>query len=201
MMGQPATAEAIALAREHPGLQIGWHLHLVDSIPLTRAAWPWNESLWRAGLRIGLTPGGRRLMQAEVRAQWDAFVATGLEAQFINCHHHLHAHPHVYREILRVVPRPFRGWLRLGDVRWFGAGDQARQASGLNGVWQRRRQQCPWQTSDTLWGVDRIRRMSATEVRRAIETLPPGRHEFMFHPMNTDTDADFAALVELRGSG
>ena len=42
MMAQPATDDAVALARAHPTLQIGWHLHLNDSVPATTDRWPWG---------------------------------------------------------------------------------------------------------------------------------------------------------------
>ena len=196
MLGQAGTEEAVHLARDNPGLQIGWHLHLADSVPMTRETWPWGDSLVRAGFSMGLTRAGRQLMRDEIRAQWEAFVATGLTGRFFNSHHHLHAHPHVYRELLGLVPSGFAGWIRLGDVRSFPNGPKYR--GGWNVMWRRRRETCPWPSSDTLWGVDRIRRMQADEIRSVIETLQAGRHEFMFHPMDVVSDGDFEALVELR---
>lgn len=211
MLGQPATADAVARAREHPRLQIGWHLHLCDSQPLTCSAWPWGSSPTRAGGAIGLTPGGRRLMRAEVAAQWDAFQATGLRAAFINSHHHLHVHPVVWGAIGETVAESFDGWMRLGDVCRFGKrssmqrhADRARSAAttltnrALDRLarWQRHR--CHWTSSRTLWGIDRLRQMNAAEIRMVIATLPAGLHEFMFHPGNTENDADFKALLELR---
>jgi len=50
MMAQPGTEEAVAMARAHPRLQIGWHLHLNDSCPATMARWPWVLHLSRLGL-------------------------------------------------------------------------------------------------------------------------------------------------------
>src|ERR1700690_3267244 len=41
MMGQPATEDAVRLARDNPSLQVGWHLHLCDSQPITCSAWSW----------------------------------------------------------------------------------------------------------------------------------------------------------------
>ncbi len=75
MMGQPATDDAVQLAKETPTLQVGWHLHLCDSRPVTAPAWPWGRSHWRAGFGIAFSPG---LMRREVRAQWELFRATGL---------------------------------------------------------------------------------------------------------------------------
>src|SRR6266481_4753194 len=44
MMGQPATEDAVQLAQDNPDLQVGWHLHLCDSQPITRNVWPWGKS-------------------------------------------------------------------------------------------------------------------------------------------------------------
>ncbi len=33
MMAQPGSEAAVEMARVHPTLQIGWHLHLNDSVP------------------------------------------------------------------------------------------------------------------------------------------------------------------------
>lgn len=41
MMAQPATDDAVAKARANPSLQVGWHLHLNDSMPATIDRWPW----------------------------------------------------------------------------------------------------------------------------------------------------------------
>jgi hypothetical protein len=93
MMAQPFTEDAVAKAHAHPTLQIGWHLHLNDSLPASVERWPWGASPARAGFSIGLSSTARKLMRREVARQWELFQATGLECRFINSHHHLHAHP------------------------------------------------------------------------------------------------------------
>ena len=170
MLGQPATADAVALAKQTPSLQVGWHLHLSDSQPVTVPAWPWGKSHWRAGFAIALSP---ELMRREVTAQWEEFKATGLCCAFVNSHHHLHVHPFVFAELMKVLPADFDGWIRRG--------------------WP-----CRFRRSDTLWGVHRTFRMDAGEVRAAMAKLPAGLHEFLFHPRNTEHDADFQALMELK---
>ena len=201
MLGQPGTAQAVTLAREHPALRIGWHLHLCDSLPVTQAAWPWGASSARAGLAIGLLPGARRLMRAEVREQWRRFAATGLACEFVNAHHHLHVHPAVLREIKSVLPADFSGWLRGFNVRCFddrpnATGRFARLLGPLVRRWLRRGRRL--RMSDTLWGLDRLFQMRSGEVRSAMRTLPSGCHEFVFHPRGTVPDADLEALFQLR---
>ncbi len=197
MMAQPATQDAVARAGAQPGLEIGWHLHLTDSIPATIPRWPWGASPVRAGWSIGLFPAARALMRREVAHQWELFQATGLECRFINSHHHLHAHPLVYQTLLEVVGPSFPGWIRLGRPCSFPVGRKAGLAASIGDLVQRRRRRLsPWRATDTLWGLDRLFTMKAPEVRDALATLPEGLHEFLFHP-RTLTCPDTLCLLEL----
>jgi predicted glycoside hydrolase/deacetylase ChbG (UPF0249 family) len=200
MMAQPGTEGAVAQARATPGLQIGWHLHLNDSVPATIDRWPWGESPARAGISIGLSARARGLMRREVARQWELFQATGLECGFINSHHHLHAHPFVYRALLDVVGPQFKGWIRLGRPRAFRATTLSLLWSALGWTHlERRRGLSAWRTTDTLWGLDRIFRMNASEVEAAVAQLPDGFHEFLFHP-RARSCPDTLCLLQLRSS-
>lgn len=189
MMGQPGTAQAVDLARRNPALQVGWHLHLTDSRPCTRDAWPWGTSPARAGMALGLLPGARDLAREEIRAQWRAFRETGLECRFVNAHHHLHFHPFVRRELVRVLPEDLPGWVRWGRVRFF----PDRRAHLGYRLLDRillapHRGRFPWPESTTLWGVDRTFAMDAGEVARLLPRLGEGRHELLFHPRRIDPE-------------
>ena len=198
MMAQAGTDAAVAMARAHPTLQIGWHLHLCDSVPATTELWPWGDSPARAGFAIGLSRRGRELMRHEVARQWELFRATGLECRFINSHHHLHAHPMVYRAMLDVVGSRFAGWIRLGRPC-------SHQSAGRSLLWsalawsylERRRRLSAWRSTDTLWGVRP--RLNAEEVRAIVATLPNGFHEFLFHP-RTRSCPDSLCLIQLKSS-
>ncbi|MEI9999641.1 MAG: ChbG/HpnK family deacetylase [Verrucomicrobiota bacterium] len=202
MMAQPATAEAVDLARAHPSLQIGWHLHLNDSVPATVDHWPWGRSPAAAGLAIGLSPRARALMRREVARQWELFQRTGLECRFINSHHHLHAHPFVYRALRETIGETvgsrFEGWIRLGLPREAGGGTHAALWAALSALYlNRRRRLSAWRSTDTLWGVRT--RLTAARVRAAIATLPGGFHEFLFHP-RTRSCSDTLCLLQLKSS-
>jgi predicted glycoside hydrolase/deacetylase ChbG (UPF0249 family) len=202
MMGQRATDDAVRMARNNPSLQIGWHLHLCDSQPVTRRSWPWGGSYSRASWAIGLSPQARRLMRDEVAAQWDLFAATGLPCAFVNSHHHLHAHPFVYAALLEVLPKEFKGWLRLGKPRFFGPMKNQHFYVWTDELFMRsRRRRCPHRCSDTVWGLGRTFRMQAQEVVEATRHLPAGLHEFYFHPRTIENDTDVRCLLELRTCG
>ncbi len=197
MMGQAATDHALELASAAPSLEVGWHLHLVDSRPLTLDAWPWGASHARAGLALGLSPRARTAVRREIEAQWTAYRGTGLPCRFANAHHHLHIHPFVRRTMLEVMGSDFDGWLRWGRLRCF---DRTAPALGFRlldrALMAPHRGRLPYRESITLWGIDRTFRMRAEEIRRVLPALGDGLHEFMFHPRSLDHQ-DTRCLLEL----
>jgi predicted glycoside hydrolase/deacetylase ChbG (UPF0249 family) len=199
MIGQPASRSAVSLAREHPDLEIGWHLHLTDSRPLTRSEWPWGPSPAGAGLAMGLSAKMREVARKEIECQWEAYQDTGLPCRFVNAHHHLHVHPWVRKVLLETLPPDFKGWLRWGRVVFF-------QPSRMESFYRvldvlllaRHRGRLPFRSSSTLWGVDRTFHMNAREILGVLPSLGEGIHEFMFHPRQVDGDPDTQALLELK---
>jgi len=200
MMGQAGTDEAVRMARATPSLDIGWHLHLCHSRPLTCEQWPWGDSPAAAGMRLAFSPSARRLARTEIRAQWEAFRAAGLPLRFFNTHHHLHLHPWVSKVLLETVAGTDGAWFRGGAFRRLGPGESrdaavTRQVGNLrNGAW-RRLGNPP--VPDSVWGLDRLHVMDAAEVRDVIRRLPPGMHEFIFHPGAAPDDRDLRALLAL----
>ncbi|MCE0483894.1 MAG: ChbG/HpnK family deacetylase [Methylacidiphilales bacterium] len=197
MMGQSATAEAVAMAHQHQGLQTGWHLHLNDSFPTTESQWPWGKSPARAGLSISLSSRSREIVRREIARQWELFQATGLRCDFVNSHHHLHAHPFVHSILAETLGPDFKGWIRYGRVRFFSPALRFLTSGPVVGACFHRAQKLStWESPDTLWGLDRLFAMKAAEVRHVISQLPPGFHEFLFHPRKFSCP-DTQCLLEL----
>lgn len=198
MMGQPATGHAAELAHANPSMEVGWHLHLVDSRPLTLDAWPWGASHTRAGIALAVSPGARAAVRREIEAQWAAFRDTRLDCRFANAHHHLHVHPFVRRAMLEVMGSDFDGWLRWGRLCCFDRSAAALGYRLLDGtLLAPHRGRLPYRESTTLWGIDRTFRMRAEEIRRVLPTLGDGLHELMFHPRSLDHN-DTLCLLELK---
>ncbi len=199
MVGQPGSRGAVALAREHPSLEVGWHLHLTDSMPLTRSEWPWGRSPARAGFAIGLSAGMRALARREIARQWEAFQDTELPCRFVNAHHHLHVHPWVRKVLLETLPPDFEGWIRWGYPGFFTPNRAEVFYRMLDLLFQaRHRDRIPFRLSSTLWGIDRTFNMKAREILGVLPGLGDGLHEFMFHPRGTEGDSDTRALLELK---
>ena len=190
MMAQPATGRGrVRLARAHPTLQVGWHLHLCDSLPATTDRWPWGAVHPRAPVSPSGSPARSRDADAadEVARQWELFQATGLECRFINSHHHLHAHPAWSTARCSM-------WSALGSGAGFRLG-RPRALSGLKVVFPSLGRcsnsiylaidggSChAWRSHRYALGRSVPRLSAEGSARHCRFTLPDGFHEFLFHP-------------------
>jgi hopanoid biosynthesis associated protein HpnK len=112
MVGAPAAARAVALARRLPRLAVGLHLALVDANPvLPSSAVPdlvdghgrFRRNMALAGAAMFFLPHVRRQMRAEIRAQFEAFRATGLKLDHVNAHKHFHLHPTILSTVIELA--------------------------------------------------------------------------------------------------
>ncbi len=111
MVTGPAVGDAVARVRELPQLKIGLHLVLSHGRPCLPpaeipdlvddgGAFPDNELV--SGVRMCFLPRVRVQLAAEIRAQFEAFRQTGLTLDHVNAHRHLHLHPVVLDQIIRI---------------------------------------------------------------------------------------------------
>lgn len=117
MVTGAAAAEAVALAREHPGLAVGLHLVLAQGRPaappadiprLVGSGGAFGERPVLAGLRYAwefLFRAGRAQLRREVEAQLAAFASTGLVLAHVDGHLNMHLHPMVLPILLELAPR------------------------------------------------------------------------------------------------
>ncbi|MFD0936478.1 hopanoid biosynthesis-associated protein HpnK, partial [Methylobacterium trifolii] len=134
MVSAPAAADAVARAKRLPSLRVGLHLVLVEAWPtLPAAALPdltdgnglMRRDMERLGLDLALKGTARRQLAAEIRAQFEAYHATGLPLDHVNAHKHFHVHPLIAGAVLRIgrdygmrairVPREPRDLLRRAE--------------------------------------------------------------------------------------
>src|SRR5580700_770737 len=93
IVAAPAAVDAIARARALPSLRVGLHLVLADGqailphavIPdLVDAEGRFGNRMVRDGVRFFLLPRVRRQLATEIRAQFEAFAASGLSLDHVN---------------------------------------------------------------------------------------------------------------------
>ncbi len=202
MVGAPAAADAVARARRLPGLGVGLHLVLVHGLPvlspeavsgLTGPDGTLSRRPLRTGAALALRRSARRQMEAEVRAQFEAFRGTGLQLDHVNGHHHFHLHPAVLALVLRVAAE-----YRVPAVRvvhepalrsWRASGSGLGQRVGnwlFHLPWARlmkgRLRAAGVAYNDALFGLNDSGRMDRGRLLGFLERLPDGVSELYCHP-------------------
>lgn len=207
MVGAPAAADAVERARRVPSLKVGLHVVLVrgpsvlspEAIPdLVDGDGRFRSNLVRAGIDFFFRPSVRRQLEAEIRAQFQAFRETGLPLDHVNAHNHMHVHPTVLRFILKVgrdyglaaVRVPYEPFLCSWRASRDGLG--RRLASGFvvnpwGTLTKARLRRANVRCNDYLFGLSDSGRMNAARVVRYIAHLPPGVSEIYFHPATSES--------------
>lgn len=207
MVGAPAAQDAIARARRLPSLAVGLHLVLADGpatlpareIPaLVGADGRFGDAMAKDGCRFFFLPHVRAQLRREIRAQFEAFAATGLPLDHVNAHKHFHLHPTVLSMIveigrdygLRAVRLPYETtapvWLRP----WIALVRARLDRAGLA-------------HNDYVVGIAQTGRMDEAVLLDALAALPPGVGEIYCHPAEagdgpiTPTMADYRPADEL----
>lgn len=211
MVGAAAAADAVERAHRLPSLRVGLHVVVVRGRPvlpperipdLVEPNGTFPSDLMRAGINLFFRPSARQQLEAEIRAQLQKFLETGLALDHVNAHHHMHLHPTVLDTILKVgcdyglkamrVPyEPFHySWRasREGFLRRLGTGL-------FLGPWiavmKRRLRKVDVRCNDYVFGMNDSGRMSADLLLRYLANLPQGTSEIYFHPaVGTWPDTD-----------
>jgi len=204
MIGAPAAADALARSRRMPALKVGLHIVLTDGYPVSPASrlpnlvdrsGRFRSDMGRASVRIFVDPMARRQVAEEITAQFDAFVATGLPLDHVDCHKHWHLHPTIAGLIfdigqrygmtaLRVPSEPVRV-LKLVEkqtsskLSWV----TSTSAALLRARVQRRR----LFAADRVFGLAWSGAMTETRVAGLLAHLPDGLTEFYFHPATSNS--------------
>jgi hopanoid biosynthesis associated protein HpnK len=210
MVGAPAAADAVARAHRLPGLHVGLHLDLVDGRPVSPPAMVaglvgadgrFDRNMARAGFRFFCLPDVRRQLAREIRAQFEAFAATGLELDHVNTHKHMHLHPTVAAIILAIgrdygmkamrVPVEPVAVLRA-------AYPQERARTPFHAPWaarlRRRLRHAGLAVNDHLFGLAWSGRMVEERVLRLLPHVPDGVSEIYFHPASERSPVLAAAM-------
>ncbi|HET7796668.1 MAG TPA: hopanoid biosynthesis-associated protein HpnK [Nevskia sp.] len=186
MVGAPAAADAVARARRLPTLGVGLHLVLADGpavlpkreIPdLVDDHGRFGDRMARDGFRFFFLPQVRRQLEREIRAQFEAFSATGLRLDHVNAHKHFHLHPTVLGLLLDIGREH-----GLRAVRLPREPGTAPLLEPWLALMQRRLHRAGVRHNDRIHGLAASGAMDEMAVLRAIETLPDGLTELYLHP-------------------
>jgi chitin disaccharide deacetylase len=200
---------AVEYAKRHPKLGVGIHLCLVRgravSLPaaiegLAASDGSLPESLLLFSAKLAFSRRLDAAVAAELRAQVERFLATGLQPTHLDTHMHTHLHPRVLEIVVRLareygVPfvrapvEPLGTALRCGRhnlprrlARWtiFGT---------LGSRVQRRLRQQGVRTVDRAIGVLDPGQLTEDFVTAYLERMPDGATEVFFHPATETSEA------------
>jgi chitin disaccharide deacetylase len=194
MVGADCAPDAVERAKAMPNLGVGLHVALTNARPLLPVGrvgalvdrdGNFGGDLVRAGFRFYFSWEARRQLDAEIRAQFQAFAATGLSLDHVDAHNHIQVHPTVLSTILRVgrefgmramrIPRePFRR-------SWIAASNAV-----VMGPWvafmRRRLRLAGMTTNDAIFGLNDTGNLDEAAVLRIVRLLPDGLNELYCHP-------------------
>jgi chitin disaccharide deacetylase len=208
MVGAPATAAAVEMAGRLPRLAVGLHLALVDATPvLPASAVPdlvdarerFRANMARSGAAMFFLPHVKRQMRAEIRAQFEAFRATGLKLDHVNAHKHFHLHPSILSAILDLakefgvpaVRAPVEPRAVLAQVE-AGPPLSALAHAPLARIQRARLKRAGLAAPDQVFGLAWSGAMTHSRLAGLIAHLPDGVTEIYTHPA---TSSDFAGAA------
>jgi hopanoid biosynthesis associated protein HpnK len=218
MVGAPAAADAVERARRLPSLRVGLHLVLARGRPVLPKRYipalldrdgELEGNLLKAGLRFWFLAPVRQQLEAEIRAQFEAFRDTGLPLDHLNGHNHIHLHPTVLDIVLRLGPRYGLKAVRLPNepvlASWRAAKRGLPQRAALALLLRpllhaarRRIEGAGLRCNDFVFGLNDSGRMTADLVLALLGDLPSGVTEIYFHPATDDVGPGDARAVGYR---
>jgi hopanoid biosynthesis associated protein HpnK len=205
MVSGESAAEAVALARENPGLAVGLHLVLAQgrpaapppSIPhLVTATGSFGEQPVTLGIAYAwqyVRGPGRVELRCEVEAQLAAFAATGLSLSHVDGHLNMHLHPMVLSILLDLAPRYRIRALRLSRESLVSAvrhDPRHLPRKVVEGLVFRalaayaapRLRRAGIATADRVYGMHQTGHVDERYLLALIRALPPGVSELYCHP-------------------
>jgi len=195
MANTPGFEEAVALARENPGLGVGVHLNLVRGRPLSEPGdipgllGPDGRFLARPGLILRRVVSGRikaGAVERELRAQLERALSSGLPLTHLDSEKHLHAFPPVFRVVLGLA-REY-GFGRVRFIREFRLSrhfGQSLKAAFLSACCARMKtevREAGVVNPGAFYGISYSGRMTVPTLRRIFGRLGEGTAEIMVHP-------------------
>lgn len=111
MVSAPEVEDAVNRAKDLPDLNVGLHIVLsngkatlpASEIPaLVNNDGEFETNQVRSGIKMFFNAAAKYQLEKEIRAQFEAFKATGLKLDHVNAHNHMHLHPTVFSLILTI---------------------------------------------------------------------------------------------------
>lgn len=205
MVTGDAVGHAVALARATPTLAVGLHLVMAQGRPaappaeirrLVNARGAFEDTPVLNGFRYAwawCSRAGRDQLRRELRAQLDAYVATGLPLAHVDGHLNMHLHPLVLPLLLELAPAYGIRAMRLSReslgaaLRWDPRHRVRKTSEGaifhvLAALAAPRLRAAGIVSTERVYGMHQTGHIDEAYVLHVLETLPPGTSELYCHP-------------------
>ena len=185
-------------------LKVGLHIVLTDGYPvsppscvpnLVDKSGRFRDDMAWASVRIFADPTVRRQVAYEIAAQFEAYAATGLRLDHVDCHKHWHLHPTIAHLILDIgqiygmtalrIPKEPQRILRLVEKQTLSRQSWVTSISAahLEARVRRRGLLAP----DRVFGLAWSGAMTESRVAGLLAHLPTGDTEIYFHPSTSNS--------------
>ena len=230
MVSAPAAEDAVTRAKSLPNLNVGLHLVLsngkatlpASDIPaLVNNKGEFSTSQVSSGIKMFFNANAKSQLEKEIRAQLEAFKATGLKLDHVNAHNHMHFHPTVFDLLIKIgkdfgltairIPNepPLESIIKNRKekiqryLRWIF----------FKPFVSRMKKQCETNNikfNDTIYGLNDSGHMNIDTLIRIIPHIPDGITEIYTHPATEKWDdidpaakdyefeAEYKALIHAR---
>lgn len=209
MVTGAACAEAVQLARATPALAVGLHLVLVQgraatpppAIPrLVGAGGTFRTNPVTTGFHYFFGPGTGAELRREIRAQLEAFAATGLALSHVDGHLNVHLHPTVLGILVELAPafgiramrlprEPVSTSLRLDRRAPLRKVVEAATFRSLVRYARPRLAAQGIHCIDQVFGLHQSGHITEPYLLGVIAVLPPGTTEIYCHASHVDAEA------------
>ena len=206
MVGAAASADAVQRARRLPALKVGLHIVLVDGRPVLPAArlshlvdraGSFRSDMFAMSVRIYFDARVRRQVASEIAAQFEAFAATGLPLDHVDCHKHWHLHPTIAALILDEGRRYGISALRIPSepanvLKAAGIYRRSASAAVIAACAARLRERLRQDrllAPDQVFGLAWSGAMTEPRVAALLRHLPEGASEIYTHPATANSFA------------
>ena len=200
MANGPALKQAVRIALENPGLDVGCHLTLVQGESRAQPGTDLPSSLTELLLHFP----DRTAMVGEFRAQIETVLAHGVRPTHLDTHKHVHFLPPVLDAVLQVAEEYSILWVRKPFDLPLGWRPGLRAALGLATQslripFSERLRGSACLTADYFAGFVATGSLSGSWLSSLLGALPDGLGEFVCHPGICDPDLK-AATTRLKES-
>jgi chitin disaccharide deacetylase len=207
MVSAPASADAVTRARMMPLLRVGLHLVLVagrptlspETVPLLVDKYgAFRSDMVSFGCLLACSARARLQLAAEITAQFEAFLATGLALDHCNAHKHFHLHPVVAKLLLSIGARfglkavrvPLEDPRVLRKIEFSSRRSSPSLIVPFAVLLRRRVRATGLHTTDHVFGLKWSGQITKYRLLNLIRGLPAGVSEIYLHPATGHYEGD-----------